>query len=103
MSVLHPGQGVRVPFIVSPACVLNPLNESPLAKYAQLAQRMILRHKIGHSVGNEQCRLANIGSAHGVFSCVLVESEAGTLLERMKSFETPDLGKWIEKMAAEAR
>lgn len=35
--------------------------------------------------------------------CVLVESEASKLLERMRSFRPPDLGKWIEKLAAEAR
>lgn len=36
-------------------------------------------------------------------ACVLVESDPATLLERMESFRPPDLGKWIEKLAAEAR
>ena len=36
-------------------------------------------------------------------ACVLVESDAEALLERMKAFAPPDLGKWIEKLAAEAR
>jgi len=35
--------------------------------------------------------------------CVIVESDAGKLLTAMESFRPPDLGKWIEKMAAEAR
>lgn len=35
--------------------------------------------------------------------CVLVESDAEKLLAAMESFRPPDLGKWIEKMAAEAR
>lgn len=36
-------------------------------------------------------------------ACVLVESDHATLLARMESFRPPDLGKWIEKLAAEAR
>ena len=36
-------------------------------------------------------------------ACVLVESEPAALLARMESFRPPDLGKWIEKLAAEAR
>ena len=36
-------------------------------------------------------------------ACVLVESDHATLLSRMESFRPPDLGKWIEKLAAEAR
>jgi uncharacterized protein (TIGR00730 family) len=35
--------------------------------------------------------------------CVLVESDASKLLDLMRSFRPPDLGKWIEKLAAEAR
>lgn len=35
--------------------------------------------------------------------CVLVESKATDLLTRMQAFRPPDLGKWIEKLAAEAR
>lgn len=35
--------------------------------------------------------------------CVLVESDAEKLLARMRTFRPPDLGKWIEKLAAEAR
>jgi uncharacterized protein (TIGR00730 family) len=35
--------------------------------------------------------------------CVLVELEADKLLARMRAFTPPDLGKWIEKLAAEAR
>jgi uncharacterized protein (TIGR00730 family) len=35
--------------------------------------------------------------------CVLVEPEAETLLARMRSFRPPNLGKWIEKLAAESR
>ena len=35
--------------------------------------------------------------------CVLVESEAEKLLARMRRFQPPDLGKWIEKLVAEAR
>jgi uncharacterized protein (TIGR00730 family) len=35
--------------------------------------------------------------------CVLVENEPAKLLTAMESFRPPDLGKWIEKMAAEAR
>lgn len=35
--------------------------------------------------------------------CVLVESDPATLLSHMESFRPPDLGKWIEKLAAEAR
>jgi uncharacterized protein (TIGR00730 family) len=35
--------------------------------------------------------------------CVLVESDPATLLGRMRAFQPPDLGKWIEKLAAEAR
>jgi hypothetical protein len=34
---------------------------------------------------------------------VLVETDAEKLLSRMRSFRPPDLGKWIEKLAAEAR
>lgn len=36
-------------------------------------------------------------------ACVLVETAAEQLLERMQAFRPPELGKWIEKMAAEAR
>lgn len=36
-------------------------------------------------------------------ACVLVENEASALLARMEAFRPPDLGKWIEKLAAEAR
>lgn len=36
-------------------------------------------------------------------ACVLVEHEASRLLSRMEAFSPPDLGKWIEKMVAEAR
>jgi uncharacterized protein (TIGR00730 family) len=35
--------------------------------------------------------------------CVLVENDPNQLLAAMESFRPPDLGKWIEKMAAEAR
>ena len=35
--------------------------------------------------------------------CVLVEPEAETLLARMRTFRPPNLGKWIEKLAAESR
>ncbi|MEZ5384694.1 MAG: TIGR00730 family Rossman fold protein [Prosthecobacter sp.] len=35
--------------------------------------------------------------------CVLVEADRGKLLAAMQSFRPPELGKWIEKMAAEAR
>lgn len=47
-------------------------------------------------------------STHGFLkpehaACVLVESHAERLIERMKAFAPPDLGKWIEKLAAEAR
>jgi len=35
--------------------------------------------------------------------CVLVESEPAKLLAAMETFRPPDLGKWIEKLAAEAR
>jgi uncharacterized protein (TIGR00730 family) len=35
--------------------------------------------------------------------CVLVENDPTLLLAAMESFRPPDLGKWIEKMAAEAR
>ena len=35
--------------------------------------------------------------------CVLVEREPGLLLEKMRAFRAPDLGKWIEKMVAEER
>jgi uncharacterized protein (TIGR00730 family) len=36
-------------------------------------------------------------------ACLLVESDAEKLLSRMRTFRPPDLGKWIEKLAAEAR
>lgn len=36
-------------------------------------------------------------------ACLLVEDAAPALLARMESFRPPDLGKWIEKLAAEAR
>lgn len=36
-------------------------------------------------------------------ACVLVESDHAQLLSRMEFFRPPDLGKWIEKLAAEAR
>lgn len=35
--------------------------------------------------------------------CVLVEADAEKLLAAMEAFRPPDVGKWIEKMAAEAR
>ena len=35
--------------------------------------------------------------------CVLVENDPTQLLAAMETFRPPDLGKWIEKMAAEAR
>ncbi|MDP1587799.1 MAG: TIGR00730 family Rossman fold protein [Prosthecobacter sp.] len=35
--------------------------------------------------------------------CVLVENDPAKLLTAMESFRPPDLGKWIEKMAAEVR
>jgi uncharacterized protein (TIGR00730 family) len=35
--------------------------------------------------------------------CVLVANDPTLLLAAMESFRPPDLGKWIEKMAAEAR
>jgi uncharacterized protein (TIGR00730 family) len=35
--------------------------------------------------------------------CVLVENDPAQLLAAMENFRPPDLGKWIEKMAAEAR
>jgi uncharacterized protein (TIGR00730 family) len=35
--------------------------------------------------------------------CVLVENDPTQLLAAMESFRPPNLGKWIEKMAAEAR
>jgi uncharacterized protein (TIGR00730 family) len=35
--------------------------------------------------------------------CVLVDADAEKLLAVMEAFRPPDLGKWIEKMAAEAR
>lgn len=35
--------------------------------------------------------------------CVLVENDPARLLARMQSFSPPELGKWIEKLAAEAR
>ncbi len=36
-------------------------------------------------------------------ACVLVETGTEKLLQRMQSFSPPDLGKWIEKLAASAR
>jgi uncharacterized protein (TIGR00730 family) len=36
-------------------------------------------------------------------ACVLVDNEPKQLLASMKAFRPPDLGKWIEKLAAEAR
>jgi hypothetical protein len=36
-------------------------------------------------------------------ACVLVDHEPPKLLECMQTFRPPDLGKWIEKLAAEAR
>lgn len=36
-------------------------------------------------------------------ACVLVETEPPALLTRMNDFRPPELGKWIEKLAAEAR
>lgn len=36
-------------------------------------------------------------------ACVLVETDPARLLAAMQSFRPPDLGKWIEKLAAEAR
>jgi uncharacterized protein (TIGR00730 family) len=36
-------------------------------------------------------------------ACVLVENDSARLLERMETFRPPELGKWIEKLAAEAR
>jgi uncharacterized protein (TIGR00730 family) len=35
--------------------------------------------------------------------CVLVDEEAERLLAKMKAFEPPDLGKWIEEMVAAER
>lgn len=35
--------------------------------------------------------------------CVLVDADQEKLLAAMESFRPPDLGKWIEKLAAEAR
>lgn len=35
--------------------------------------------------------------------CVLVEREPARLLEKMRAFRAPELGKWIEKMVAEER
>lgn len=36
-------------------------------------------------------------------ACVLIEKDPSALLARMEAFRPPDLGKWIEKLAAEAR
>lgn len=36
-------------------------------------------------------------------ACVLVENSPSALLSRMEDFRPPELGKWIEKLAAEAR
>lgn len=36
-------------------------------------------------------------------ACVLVESDSAALLARMEAFSPPDLGKWIEKLAAGTR
>ncbi|MCB1275763.1 TIGR00730 family Rossman fold protein [Prosthecobacter sp.] len=36
-------------------------------------------------------------------ACVLVESDPASLLATMTDFRPPDLGKWIEKLAAETR
>lgn len=36
-------------------------------------------------------------------ACVLVENEPEKLLASMEAFRPPDLGKWIEKLASEAR
>ncbi len=36
-------------------------------------------------------------------ACVQVETQPAALLARMEAFRPPDLGKWIEKLAAEAR
>lgn len=36
-------------------------------------------------------------------ACMLVENDPVRLIERMETFRPPDLGKWIEKLAAEAR
>lgn len=36
-------------------------------------------------------------------ACVLVERDPAILLDRMEAFRPPELGKWIEKLAAEAR
>ncbi|HRJ07623.1 MAG TPA: TIGR00730 family Rossman fold protein [Prosthecobacter sp.] len=35
--------------------------------------------------------------------CVLVERDPALLLEKMRAFQAPDLGKWIEKMVADER
>lgn len=35
--------------------------------------------------------------------CVLVENSPEKLLEKMRAFQPPDLGKWIEKMVADER
>jgi len=40
---------------------------------------------------------------HGHRGCVLVDTEPAALLAKMRAFTPPDLGKWIEKMVAEAR
>lgn len=36
-------------------------------------------------------------------ACMLVENDPARLIERMETFRPPDLGKWIEKLATEAR
>lgn len=36
-------------------------------------------------------------------ACVLLACSPAALLEQMRAFKAPDLGKWIEKMVAEAR
>lgn len=36
-------------------------------------------------------------------ACLLVDTDPAALLARMRSFEPPKLGKWIENMAAEVR
>lgn len=36
-------------------------------------------------------------------ACLLVDDKAGALIEKMRTFEPPQLGKWMERMQAEVR
>lgn len=36
-------------------------------------------------------------------ACLLVDDKAGALIEKMRTFEPPQLGKWMERMKAEER